>query len=154
AAFAPDGSSLCTINHTGIVTLWDPQTYSPRMVLPTSGKSLHCVQYCHDSRVIAAAGADGIIRRWEIKTGRPLPDLRSGHPVETLAFSRDDTTLASAGFNTVIRLWDLANSKQRLILPGHSTEPVWSLVFSPDGKRLASCGHDSTIKLWQPDLFY
>jgi WD40 repeat protein/serine/threonine protein kinase len=154
AAFAPDGSSLCTINHQGLVTLWDQKSYSSLHVFKTSGKVLFTAQFSHDSRLIAAAGEDGVIRRWETRTGRPLADLTHGAAVQTLVFSPDDSILASAGNDSVIRMWDLANAKEPFILPGHRMSPVWSLVYSPDGKRLASCGHDQTIKLWQTDFFH
>jgi WD40 repeat protein/tRNA A-37 threonylcarbamoyl transferase component Bud32 len=152
AAFAPDGSSLCTVNSAGLITLWDPKSYSSRQVFRTGGKAVLNVQYSHDSRVIAAAGKDGIIRRWETRTGQRLPDLVHGSAVQSVAFSPDDAVLASSGDDAIIRIWDLAANAEQLTLRGHR-ERVWCVAYSPDGKRLASSSHDQLVKLWQPGRF-
>jgi WD40 repeat protein len=152
AAFAPDGSSLCTVNGAGFITLWDPKTYSSRKVFHTGGKAIVGVLYSHDSRVIAAAGKDGIIRRWDTSTGQSLPDLVHGSAVKAGAFSPNDGALASAGDDAVIRIWDLAANTEQMTLRGHRNR-VWCLAYSPDGKWLASSSFDQTVKLWQPRRF-
>jgi WD40 repeat protein/tRNA A-37 threonylcarbamoyl transferase component Bud32 len=152
AAFAPDGSTLCTGSNAGLITLWDPQSFSPRQLFRAGGRAVLTVQYSHDSRVLAASGNDGVIRRWETRTGQSLPDLVHGAAVQSIAFSPNDAALASAGDDAVVRIWDLAANAEQTTLRGHRNR-VWSVAYSPDGKWLASSSYDQIVKLWQPSRF-
>lgn len=102
--------------------------------------------------LVAAAGADGIIRLLAADDGRTLRTLQ-GHagPVLAVAFSPDGATLATGGADRSIRLWDAAAGTLRAAIHNHA-EPVNALAFSPDGRRLASASSDRSVRIWDPAI--
>lgn len=57
-----------------------------------------------DANEFLSGGADGLVRRWQAETGKPLSELRNDGPVVALAISPDGRRIASAGAN-VVTLW-------------------------------------------------
>jgi WD40 repeat protein len=112
----------------------------------THGTYLMCVRFSADDRWIATADHSGVVRVWEVATGRLLWEkpARTG---QYLAFAPDGTTLAISGFyNEEIALWDLRQGKLIRELPQNAR----SMVFSKDGDMLAAGGRDKIVRLWNP----
>ena len=107
--------------------------------------------YSPDGTLLATAGADSVVRLWEVADGRPHgPSLR-GHTdaVWGVAFSPDGTLVATAGSDATVRLWEVATGRPRGDpLVGHRGA-VWGVAFSSDGRFLASAGDDTTVRLWE-----
>jgi WD40 repeat protein len=97
---------------------------------------------------LASGDADGVIRLWDTRTGRPTRAL-DGHNdrVNGVCFSPDGRRLASAGADRTVRLWDVVSGRPLLTVSGHNAV-VWCVAFSPDGLRLASGGEDQVVRLW------
>ena len=64
-------------------------------------------------KTLLSSGNDGIIRLWDISTGKLLKLFR-GHnkPVWDVKFSPDGKRFASAGGDEVVRLWDIASGRE------------------------------------------
>ena len=109
-----------------------------------------------DRRLLAAAGADGTLRLWNLTVpGHPvlasvLLPADSRHPLYAAAFSPDGKLLAAAGANRVVTLWQISGTKAaRLARPlSGPTSTVYSVAFSPDSATLAAASADGTIRLW------
>ena len=97
---------------------------------------------------LAARSWDGVVRLWEVSTGKELRQFGSQQaPVRSVAFSPDGKLLACGGESSGIVLCDPATGKELRRLAGHHG-PVRLVTFSPDGKLLASKGGDWTFRLW------
>jgi WD40 repeat protein/transcriptional regulator with XRE-family HTH domain len=110
-----------------------------------------------DRRLLAAAGADGTLRLWNVAVpGHPSPvatlvQANGQDPLYTAAFSPDGKTLAAAGAGRVVRLWDVADPVHPVPVGQPLTGPsntIYSVAFSPDGKTLAAASADKTVRLW------
>lgn len=111
--FAPDGRTLAY--HTqddSAFHLWDVVTGKKRPFrphLPKDQKTIAGFAFSPDGKTIATGGWDGIVRLWEVATGKERRAL-AGHIgyVNCLAFSPDGKKLASGSQDTTALIWDLS----------------------------------------------
>ena len=114
-----------------------------------------------DGRVAVSAGQDGVIRIWDVASGKELRRcVGLTEHVMALALSPDGRTILSGGGGQYrdghwlqgsdfdLRLWDLSTAKEIRRYEGH-TGKVTSVAFSPDGKRAVSGSWDGTLRLWE-----
>src|SRR5205085_5059317 len=118
-----------------------------------------------DGKCLASGGYDGIVRLWEVATGKKLLDSPAKPPaaapppanapptppnvVLALAFSPDGKQLAVGGSDAQIYVFNTADAKIVRSIPGH-TSSVTALAFHPGGTLLVSGSKDHTIRLWNP----
>ncbi|GAB1543843.1 hypothetical protein NUACC21_65190 [Scytonema sp. NUACC21] len=106
------------------------------------------VAFSPDNKFLATGDSDGVIRLWEVTSGKQILSCK-GHIswVRSVTFSYDGQILASSSNDRIIKLWNLHTGECLKTLLGH-TDMVWSVAFSPKSQTLASGSEDGTIKLW------
>jgi WD40 repeat protein len=126
------------------------------------GDSVEDLSYNGDGSRLATVSRDGIVKIWDVATGRELRSIRelAGRAVAVLqareqaahsvavAFQPDGKAVAFAAGKD-IKLYDPDSGKELRTLAGH-TGGVTSLAFSADGKQLASGSLDQTVRTWDP----
>jgi WD40 repeat protein len=157
-AFSPDEAILATgsVGLADNLKLWNSDTGQPLSTLkghPRDLDSCARLAFSPDGRTLASGGSGGVVKLWDVATGRNLAVL-PGHTasVGAVAFSRDGRTLASGSSDGTVRVWDVADVNHpspRHTLVGHAAL-VRSVALSPDGTTLASASEDGTVKLWDP----
>ncbi len=99
--------------------------------------AVNAIAYSPDGKLLASAGADNLVRIWDLANGHEVRTL-AGHDAEVNAvvFSPDGKTLASGGAEPKIRLWNVADGKELRTFAGDGIGEITALVYSPDGKYL------------------
>ena len=101
-----------------------------------------------DGTAVAMAGADGVLRFWDLAAGRERAAWAGVRATSPPAFSADGRLLAVATTDGIISLWDCAAGSELRRLGGHP-DAVFALAFSPDGRLLGSGGPDPSVRLWE-----
>jgi WD40 repeat protein len=163
AAFSPDGRLIASAALDQALLLWDAATLRVVKTLSTAPRYPKCLAFSPGGDLLAIGTATafnspdqaGIVRVWEIASGRELPTYR-GHAggVLHLAFSPDGKAVASVGGDPrraigEARLWDPRTAREIRTFEGHA-DCIKAVAFSPDGRLLATGSQDGTVKLWDP----
>jgi WD40 repeat protein/serine/threonine protein kinase len=156
-AFSPDGKTFAT-GSEGAVRLWNTATgkEQPSLTVPKDESTLrprppapvHAVAFSPDGKTLAAGGADGAVRLWDLET-RKLRHTFQGHADKVLAvaYGPDGKALVSGGADKTVRVWDTDQGDERATFKGH-TDWIQSVAFAPDGRAVASGSKDGAVKVW------
>lgn len=113
--FLPDGSGVVSTSDDRSVKVWDvPGVRLPQLFDGDEFKTW-TTTYSHDGTLLAAAGADGVIRLHDPAADpHAKPRTLAGHAaaVRGLAFLPGDKQLLSCAEDNTARLWDVASGKQ------------------------------------------
>lgn len=154
-AFSPDGIRLASGSWDGTVRIWDVASGRQMQLLPLDALSplrrgerdlwvknpwVKTVVYLPDGKTVACGASDGIVRLWDLATGRPVLRFeRHEGDVWQAIWSPDGATIATAGEDRAIRLWDARTGGMLRSLTGHPGS-IARLAFTPDGKSvIAAC---------------
>lgn len=164
-AFSHNGQHLAYSDRSGAVFLRDLRSNSVPQTLMCESTS-NSVAFSPDDSVIATGHADGVIRLWDVKSGKLMfKFVGHGRSVTEIAFVPDGRTLLSASSDGTVRLWSTAHNRilgifHRVFATG--IEPgrdiVCRLSTSSDGRRLVvgfnKLNNRPKILLWDIDYSY
>jgi WD40 repeat protein len=143
-ALSPDGKTLA-VSGDGL-QLWSTTTGQRTTVLP-GAETPGPAAFSPDGTQLAAVGADGRARVWNVVTKRQTGTAVNVGRSEALAFGSGGK-LATAGADGRVKLWDVATQQEIGAPMTAGPAPAYALAFSPDGRTLAAAGADGNIRLW------
>jgi WD40 repeat protein len=117
-------------------------------VLSDHKGAIGALRFFPDSQSLASGGADGIVRIWNVATGKVVKRLAGPrHPIFSLAISPDAKRLAEGEVGGTIRVYDLGTARQIATFVANEGN-VHQVQFLPDNKTLISGGCDGAINMW------
>jgi WD40 repeat protein len=132
----------------GFVTLWDSSEKRIVYRLPASAAGIWSIAATKDEQKFATAGADHVVRFFELSTGKALASF-DGHEstVTSIAFLENGEEIASASTDRTIRFWSLKTGKVRFNT-GNLTREILDIVYIPRDRTLVSGGDDGVVQFW------
>lgn len=121
-AYSPDGRLLVAGLQDGGLKLWKAGRSGPLSVinglatfsrLPGHAGSVTALAFSPDSQLLATAGADKLIKLWDMKTLQDAGTLQGhGAPIRAVVFAQDGMLLASGDSKGEVRLWRAAGDAE------------------------------------------
>jgi WD40 repeat protein len=111
---------------------------------------IDAVAFSPNDRILAGADTgDGIVRLWNITSGRQIEILvfKGTDATSTLAFSPNGQILAVVYGGDKVRLWDSATGQQ-IRFPRSLSYRATTVAFSPGGQMLAVADQSGAVQLW------
>lgn len=117
------------------------------------GECVTALAFSPDSKLVASASWDKVVRVWDVNTGLEYRTL-SGHikGVNCVAFSQDGKLLASGSEDGAVKLWDWQAGQDSItVQSGDLTYNygVSAVAFSPNGRWLSAALLDGKLMLWE-----
>jgi len=149
-ALSPDSKTLASGGtFDWDIKIWDSRTGKLLRTLKGTPRphGVYSVAFSPDGKSLASGGSDGVVRIWDLKSGKSTAMKGHEDTVFSVDFSPDGSLLASSSL-TSIRLWDVGMQKQQSLLY-RSKYSVYEVRFTPDGNRLISAGADALVRIWE-----
>jgi WD40 repeat protein len=145
-AFSPD-SKWVAVGGNIDKTITVRRTVDGEEVLRLTGHTseVDSVAFSPDGKALASGSRGGVIKVWDLATGKETFAVKTHEWCGSVAFSPDGKFLASGGLRGAIQIWDLSTGKESLSIPDGGIG--MRLLFSPDGKILCSA-HQTQLRLW------
>ena len=141
-----DGRFLVTCGTEAELVVWDLTTgekVSDRF--PGHSDFVPQVRFSENHETVLTAGVDGVIHRWETKSGRLLQTLKHDRWVVGLSRSPDDSMIASVSLDDSVRIWNVPTGRELHRFSGHGMTGGASstaIAFDPTGRLVWSFGMD------------
>jgi|GEM_PF-7103930 WD40 repeat protein len=148
SALTPDAQQLITLNHEGLLTVWDTETLNVLKTYDLEVQDFHTMRaaFNADATRIATAQSDGALRIVNVASGEVMQ--QRDHrllPTEQIIFDTNRPRLALVTPEHTIHEWDLEAGVLVNVFKGH-TGPITAMAHAATFYYSAS--EDGTVRRW------
>ena len=146
-AFSHDGRLIAATGSGPDTVVWDARTRKAVKLLGPAGLGGNFgVNFSPDDRLVGTAGGDGVVRLYDVRTGRLYASLVAQGVEMDLDFSSDGVHVAAAGLAGQISIW---NIRSRQVEQTISHGPlILAIRYSPNAKQIATGDLKGNVDLW------
>lgn len=147
--FSPNWQTFAKKNGK-TVELWDLRTVKLKITFEGHTANVISIAFSPDGKMIASGDYEGVIRLWDIDTGKHKRILTPHKIVDEVMFSPDGETIMSRR-NSDFRLWNIATGALKAHL--EDTAGIYRIAFNADGTiPYGTAGtNQGKLRLWDPD---
>jgi WD40 repeat protein len=161
--FAPDGRELITATASGVIGVWDTETWTTRGSIRAHRKGIHGLALDPAGRRLFTASVDRTVGVWSYPELAQL-DILKGHrravtsvavspafwgsSTSSAGFSPPGMHLASAGSESALRLWDVSTGRHVAEATGNRRS-ISQITFHPTEDVLVSTGFGGVVGIWR-----
>ncbi len=147
-AFSHDGRLLTATGDSRNTVVWNVATRKVvRVIGPAGEGGSLAVAISPDGRHLATAGVDGVLRVYDLRSGRAVGRGQVSNSWLDLDFSPDGTRVAAASLGGDLMVWKVETQTVEHLLQ-HS-EGFLTIRFSPDGETFAAGDLAGNAQLWE-----
>ena len=158
--FHPQHSVLVSASQDNQICIWEvpnqhsqlEKSFTLRNSFYLEEKSPHllrAIALSPDGEILATGGDDGVVRFWNLETGKFIRSFGKFHTswIRSLSFNPHGDMIASASEDKTVRIWDVETGRCLHTLRDHYGR-VWSIAFHPCNPWLVSGDDGLRVKLW------
>lgn len=143
-AFSPDGKSIFSGLHNGIIRSLNADTGAEVQQNQSLNAHARKLVFSHDSQYLITQHDNNLLTIWDLWNGTPLyqrqGEIKAGDP-----FSQNDRMFAVASSPSTVRVYNPANGDEIYILNGH--RDLATIQFINNDAQLVA-GYDQLMHLW------
>lgn len=148
-AWSPDGEMLAVSNGETHVWLYDP-VKDVHALHFEEDSVIGALRFTPDGKRLIGCGGDGVVRIWDVESGRLAHNLDRQHTfgvaVYDLDIARDGRRFLTGALDGRVILWDMETVTP--IREVFHEEGVYCVGLTPDGAYMLSGGRDRRIVVW------
>lgn len=146
--FNHKGSLLASVGEDGKAIIWDIAQKKVLRSIVVGSDGLYSVSFSHDDKTLITGDVSGVIRQWEVETGKPKGNPITGHTgvVLSLHFNHDDSLILSSSGDQTASIWKTDGSLVRQFVgaSGYMNDAV----FSHYEDEIITASADRYIRIW------
>jgi len=146
-AFSPDGQYVLAPRYRELKLFEVSSGRQVKVFKKKHSGIVYSVDFSPDGKFAVSADSDGILKLWEVATGRELRSFH-GHSasVNSVVFAPDGQYVLSGSSDNTLKLWEVATGNKLATYSGKKIA-ISAVAFSPDGRYvLSDFGRD--LSLW------
>ena len=135
-------------SRSGEISLFDVAEGRRIHFLPKAHNDVvYAAKFSPDGTQLVSAGADKLVRTWDLETDSPLSQLE-GHTDYVLgaAWKEDAQAIVTASADQTIKVWNVETADQQRTIPGFAKDVTAVRYVGETNNVISSCG-DGTVRL-------
>ncbi len=142
-----DGRRVVALwSRTAVVVDVDGERPIFNLTEPEDDQQILDVDLSPNGQLIATGGLTGVVRLWEVESGKQVASLALNLAVTHIAFGPDPTRLLVTAGDRIVIL-DSATLERKTLMGGHAGGVDYA-TLSPDGRTIVSASEDGTARVW------